>query len=664
MHTKATIPLRKKLPSVFTYTEAIARGLSAERLYGYRDQGIVEQISRGLYRWADALEIGGLARESREGKWKYFRHNPSEASSLSNDVVTRMLIDHHGTLWAATWNGLDQYDPAIDGFRAYNVDDTAGPHAYISMVEDREGSIWLGTSSSGLESFNPTTGHSTRYVHDDDRSDTLSNNRVNAVFIDHGGGIWVGTQNGLDSLDRKAAHFATYYEADGIGGNVVSCILEDQFGKLWMSTNNGISRFDPRSKLFDNYSVADGLPGPDLSGWGSCFKSPSGEMFFGGYAGATAFSPDQVPDHGQKPAIVLTEFDLAGVPAAIGSQSPIKKAIGFTDQVTLSHQDNNFAVAFTALTFRNPESNRYRYRLEGLDTHWRVVGSDRRLASFTTLPAGDYRLLVQGATSRGPWSESAALRIHILKPWWDTWWFRSSVIAALALLLFMAYYLRLEQLKVRIRERLELRHAERERIARELHDTLLQGIQAILFRLQAWGKQNVIPADQRTEISMVAMQARDIVVEGRARILSLRRTDIARSELIEALRALASTEALDHPAVFEIEVRGEERPLNPEAYEHLLEIAREGIRNAYRHAHAETISVSIDYQNSALRVIITDDGRGIEDSRIRDSTIAGHFGIVGMRERAKELRGTLTIGQIGKEGTSLALRIPAASIYA
>jgi signal transduction histidine kinase/ligand-binding sensor domain-containing protein len=607
---------------------------------------------------------GGLIRASHDGKWRYFLHDPLDPSSLSNDVVTRLLIDHRGGLWAATWNGLNSYDPAADQFRVYNVEDAIGSHGYISMAEDANGLIWLGTDRSGLESFDPVTHRSTHYVHDDLQPTSLSNNRVNAVFIDHRGAIWVGTQNGLDLLDRNAGQFSMLSDVNGLGGNVVSCILEDQFGKLWMSTNNGISRLDPITGHFDNYSAADGLPGPDLSGWGSCFKSPRGEMFFGGYAGATAFFPDQVSDQVQKPVIVFTEFDVAGVSANIGPRSPIKKAIGFTDEVTLSHQDNNFAVAFTALTFRNAESNRYRYRLEGLDTKWRLVDSDRRLASFTTLPPGDYRLMVQGATSRGPWSEPATLRIHMLKPWWDTWWLRSTVFSALALLLIMAYYARLEQLKIRIRERLELRHAERERIARELHDTLLQGIQAILFRLQAWGKQNAIPAEQRNEISMVATQARAIVVEGRARILSLRRTDIARAELIEALTALASTESLDHPASFQIEVQGEERSLNLEAYEHLLEIAREGIRNAFRHARADSISVLIDYQASSLRLTITDDGLGIDDSRISASPTIGHFGIVGMRERAKELQGSLTFGRRGKSGTSLALRIPAAIIYA
>jgi ligand-binding sensor domain-containing protein len=606
---------------------------------------------------------GGLARLSRDGKWRYFRHDDRNPASLSNDVVTRLLIDHQGTLWAATWNGLDRFDSSTDQFETYSAEGAAGARAYLSLSEDASGVFWLGTSYSGVESFDPSSGRFRRYVHDDSDDATLSNNRVNAVFIDHSGRIWIGTQNGLDSLDPDTGRFTTYYEMNGLGGNVVSCILEDDVGNLWMSSNHGVSRYTPNAKQFDNYSVADGLPGADLSGWGACAKSPRGEVFFGGYAGATAFFPDKVSEKMDKPTVVFTEFDLAGVPVSIGGRSPLLKAIGYTEDLTLSHRDNNFAVAFTALPSRNAESNRYRYQLTGLDKSWHEVGSDRRMASFTTLPAGQYRLLVQAATSRGPWSESAALGIRILKPWWDTWWFRSAIVAALLTSLCIVYYVRLEQLKRRIREGLELRHAERERIARDLHDTLLQGIQALLFRLQAWGKQSAIPLEQRNEISTVAMQARAIVVEGRDRILELRRKNIAQEELVEALKALASSEGSASSAAFSVSVRGEERPLIPEAYEQLLEITREGIRNAYRHAGAANISVIIEYHNAKLQIVIVDDGCGIDDSMLSSAEHAGHFGLLGMRERAAALRAKLIIGKSAKNGVILTLSVPAETVY-
>jgi streptogramin lyase len=146
------------------------------------------------------------------------------------------------------------------------------------------------------------------YKSNSDDPHSLSNNRVTASYVDRSGRIWAGTQNGLNQLDLRTGKFTVYYERDGLAGNVVSCILEDVRGDLWMGTNNGVSRFDPLRKTFKNYTVIDGLPGPDLTGWGACYKSPTGEMFFGGFSGATAFHPDKVVDSSYVPPITLTDF--------------------------------------------------------------------------------------------------------------------------------------------------------------------------------------------------------------------------------------------------------------------------------------------------------------------------------------------------------------------
>ena len=154
--------------------------------------------------------------------------------------------------------------------------------------------------------------------------ETLSDNRVNSVYFDHSGGMWVGTQNGLDKFEPQTGTFTIYGERDGMAGTVVSCILEDGRGRLWMSTNEGVSSFDPLTKRFNNYTSADGLPGADLTGWGACFKRADGEMFFGGFSGATAFYPDKVTDNLYVPPVVLTDFRLSGAPVEVGAGSPLK----------------------------------------------------------------------------------------------------------------------------------------------------------------------------------------------------------------------------------------------------------------------------------------------------------------------------------------------------
>ena len=319
---------------------------------------------------------------------------------------------------------------------------------YLELAEDRKGALWLGTDSSGLHHFDPATGQFTKYEHDMNRPGTLSDNRVNSVHFDRSGTMWVGTQNGLDKFDSKTGTFTVYTQRDGLAGNAVGCILEDDHGKLWMSTNNGIARFDPQSTAFKSYSTAEGLPGPDLTGKGACFKSQSGEMFFGGFSGATVFGPDRVADTSYAPPVVLTEFRLSGSPVDIGAGSPLSKSITYTTRLTLSHEQRIFSLAFSALSYLSPGTNRYRYRLEGLDETWHEVGSNERLATYTTLPAGVYTFRVQGATSRGVWSEpGAAVIIQILPPWWSTWWFRVLCVAVSVALLGGFYRWRIQQLR-------------------------------------------------------------------------------------------------------------------------------------------------------------------------------------------------------------------------
>ena len=192
----------------------------------------------------------------------------------------------------------------------------------------------------------------------------------------------------------------------------MGCILEDDHSNLWMSTNKGIARFDPRSASVNSYSTAEGLPGPDLTGWGACFKNRSGEMFFGGFNGATFFHPDSVADPSYAPPVVLTEFRLSGSPVDIGAGSPLSKSITYTSRLTLSHEQRIFSLAFSALSYLSPGTNRYRYKLEGLDDTWHEVGSNERLATYTTLPVGVYTFRVQGATSRGKWSDPGAAVMH------------------------------------------------------------------------------------------------------------------------------------------------------------------------------------------------------------------------------------------------------------
>jgi PAS domain S-box-containing protein len=390
----------------------------------------------------------GLERIDREtGKL-----TPYSTWSANHYVdIMRLMYDHEGSLWAADYGGLGHFDPATEGFTTYVPDNRHTVH-FQEIKEDGNGFLWLG-AQTGLYRFDPRTTRFNLYEHQTEHPESLSDDRVNSVHIDHRGTLWVGTQNGLDRLEPASGTFQNYYEKDGLAGDVVGCILEDEHGVLWMSTNNGLSSFDSQSLKFQNFSTADGLSGRDLTGWGACYQSPSGEMFFGGFGGATAFYPSRVVNSSFVPRVVLTDFRLWGNPVSIGSGSPLKQSITSTGSITLSHDQNMFSIEFSALSFFNAETNRYRYKLDGFDHGWHQVGSDQRIASYTTLPAGSYTLEVQGATARGPWSEPGVrLRIDILPAWYQTVWFRILCAAAMLGLLWTLHQFRIWKLRQREQE--------------------------------------------------------------------------------------------------------------------------------------------------------------------------------------------------------------------
>jgi signal transduction histidine kinase/ligand-binding sensor domain-containing protein len=581
--------------------------------------------------------------------------------------IMQLIYDRGGNLWAAMYGGVGRLDAATGRFVMYTPENQ-NTIQYQKITEDREGLLWLG-AQSGLHRFDPRTGQFTIYGHKPDDPESLSDNRVNSVHFDQQGTLWVGTQDGLSKFNRQTGTFQNYYEKDGLAGDVVSCIQEDKNGVLWMGTNKGLSGFDLHSQQFRNFSAADGLPGQDLTGWGTCNQSPSGEMFFGGFSGATAFYPYKIVNSSFVPRTVLTDFRLSGNPVRIDAGSVLKQSITQTDSITLSHEQNIFSIEFSALSFFNAETNRYRYKLDGLDQDWHEVGSDERVANYTTLPAATYTFVVQGATSRGPWSQPGAiLRIEILPAWYQTLWFRAICVATFLLLLWAIYLLRLNELRRQFSTALEARVDERTRIARELHDTLLQSCQGLLLVFQAIS--NLLPErpdEAKQQIEQALDQAADAITEGRDAVQELRSGGLNTVDLGEAIskfgKDLLRVTTTGTGPEFSVQVEGTPRSLNPIVRDEVYRIGVESLRNAVRHANARRIEVDIRYSENSLRLRVRDDGKGIDPVVLGQEHTAGHWGLRGIRERAKLIGGTFEVwSQLGS-GTEAELTIPAASAY-
>ncbi|MBV8487414.1 MAG: hypothetical protein JO161_03975 [Planctomycetaceae bacterium] len=599
----------------------------------------------------------GLARfDERTGRFKMYRHADGDASSISNDTVPKLFLDRQGRLWAATLDGLDEVDPATGRFTTYRHSPAGRAADYYSIAQGLQDELWIGAGTVGLLRFDPVTHQFTVFS-----KPQLGDVRANSVYVSKDGMVWVGTQAFLSGMDPVSGAITTYSEKDGMASSAVSCILEDDSGNLWMGTTDGLSRLTPKTKTFRNYSLADGLPGLDLTGWSACSRSANGEMFFGGFAGAVAFYADRVTDSAYVPPIVLTGFRLSGVPVIPGKESPLKRAIGFTDALTLPHDQNSFSLEFSALSFNNPSTNRYRYRLDPLDTGWHEAASDQRQAVYTTLPPGNYDFRVQGATIRGPWSPGQHLHVTILPPWWATWWFRGGVLGVCLLALWAGYRARLRRVMQEFEIRLAERVRERTRIARELHDSLLQGFQGLMFRL--WAVRDLLPPGEASAALEKALQrGEETITDAREAVQDLRVSSLVGTSLEHALKAVG--EELKSPsAAFRVVVEGRARELAPLMRDEAYRIAREAFRNASQHANAHHIEAEIEYGDENFSLRIRDDGEGIDLEVLMRGRRAGHWGLQGMRERAEQLGGRLDVWSERRAGTEVELVIPASIAY-
>ena len=612
--------------------------------------------------WVGSVGAGLASFDRNTGRFKTYRHDASNSFSLSDDVVSRIVVDPAGALWVTTWNGLNRFDPTTGRAVVYRLYHQNQTERYYNVTQDQTGALWLG-GVMGVTRFEPMSGRVVRYSHKVGDPSSLSDNGIDNIYVDHSGTVWVATSNGLNRLNRERGTFTHYYSTDGLAVNAVSCILEDRSARLWMSTTRGISRFDPSTKTFKNYSHADGLPGDDLTGWDACFKNSAGEMFFGGFSGGVGFYPDQVEDPSYVPPIVLTDFQLAGNSVAIGPQSPLKRSITYESDLTLSHSQSALSLTFAALNYFNAAANRYRYKLEGLDQQWTEVGSDRRVATYTTLPAGRYMFRVQGAAGGGPWSEPGRkLRITILPPWWSTWWFRATAGLVIVLIAWWLYRVRmghvLRQLTIRTNERL----SERTRIAQELHDTLLQGLASASLQLEVADRQIAAESNAKALVQRVSQMLHQLMDEGRHTVRGLRLRHPEEENLQRALVQISKDLAGQGKVKHHLVVEGTARPLQPLAREEIYRIGAEALVNAFRHSHGSTVETFLEYGRDYVRLLVRDDGQGI-GAEVLHGGREGHFGLSGMRERAAKIGARLKVRTAAGAGTEIDLTVPAITAY-
>ena len=480
-------------------------GLSSNNVWGL--------IQDGDGAWWFSTNDAGVSRlDSTTGLWRRYLFDPTDPGSLASNTVYTVYIDPEGVLWTGTTAGLSRFNAATETFtnypmapvmailedsrgdfwvgsmmglslfdrvagtvlRTYNTS-TANPNSLSSdavdiLFEDRAGHLWVGTINGGLNLFDPLSGDITRFVHDSQQPGSLSNNVVLDIYQTGDDTLWIGTTNGLNRFEATTGKFTAYGEREGLPNDVVYCILEDDVGHLWFSTNKGLVHFDPKTLALRTYDQSDGLQGSEFNQW-SCYRNDEGVMVFGGVNGVNVFHPGLIRDNPFVPPVVITNFSVFNEPVVVEPDGLLTRPVEVTDAVELPYTDNFFEFEYAALHFSSPDEIRYATMMEGLDAGWNDV-SDRRFATFTSIPPGDYTFRVRATNSDGVWSGAgAALRVTIPPPYWQTWWFR--LVAALALIgaVSAIFWLRLRGVEQQ-RRKLEQQVAERTSELRQAMDDL------------------------------------------------------------------------------------------------------------------------------------------------------------------------------------------------
>jgi signal transduction histidine kinase len=506
--------------------------------------------------------------------------------------------------------------------------------------------VWIGTDR-GVSHF-----HRDGFVNDQ-VTEALKNEKIWAIREDSDGGLWFGTRTG--GLYRwrfgKLTHYTT---AQGLASNSVYELLEDRGGNFWISGPNGISVINrreldliaedpshPLSLIF--YGISDGLETTQLFGAekpGGVVTS-QGEVWFASNKGLVRVAVHQSQPSGSVPVVIDQVL-------ADGFEIPNRQ------NISLEPDNSKIEVHYSVIQLRSQERVRFHYMLEGFDKDW-TEASSRRVAYYTNLPPGTYRFRVEAFEMNNPQQISETSAEIVQRPhFYRTAWFMGCCVLLLVGLVWAGYRLRIRQVHVRFEAVLN----ERNRLAREMHDTLIQGCAGVSALLEA---HSSLAEDDHSDkdglLSCAREQLRTSINEAREAVWDLRHSDGSATTIGPILENMTQQVSREFNVPVEYRIAGKPFDLDQSTAHELLMVVREALHNAVRHGQPTRVRVSLDFRNSDFTVQVEDDGRGFDPATASASS-NGHYGLVGMRERAKRMGGTLALQSQSGKGTELTLQIP------
>jgi len=644
---------------------AIAPGDAGALLAGSRNQPLM-RLQDGRISFLDLPPPITAAHRDREGVvwlggpnglWKLHDGRLSEITALplsGYSGVQALAVDGEGALWVSL-NTPGVYRLAQGKWRHYqNLAETPPGPSPLTLLSDSRGQLWMGFARNRIAimkdgALRPIAAEQGLEV-------------GNVTALAEGvAGVWIGGERGLAFAHGNQLQ-SVPPDVDG-PFNGISGIVETRGGDLWLNAARGIVHvtaaqvrrlFDtkgpaPRYELFD---FLDGVPGipAQFRPIPTAAQASDGRLWFATTSGVVSIDPAAIARNPIAPPVRIQSVQANQRNYRVNPAAALHLPAGI----------ENLQIAYTALSLSIPERVRFRYKLEGFDKTWQEAGT-RRTAFYNDPGPGRYTFRVTAANNDGVWNDvGAALSIVIAPRYYQTRWFQLLCLLAALSILGALYLLRLRHLARQIRLRMQERHMERERIARELHDTLLQGSQGLILRLHA-ATQRLGPQDPvRGDLELAMDLAEQALAEGRDRVRGLRGDVQYWRDLGDALLHVRDEAHVQPLPEMRLIVEGKPRPLLPGVAEELYLIGREAVLNALHHAQAQTVEIELGYSPRKLRLRVRDDGIGMPR---HTPNRPGHWGLDGMYERAARIGGNLNILSGDALGTEVDLQLPASAAY-
>lgn len=631
------------LPLTHVSPEATVRSIPHVRHVSciYRDpDGVIWAAGTGLFRLRNAA-FGRVQRI----------HFPKEDSTQ----IIAMASDKRRDLWVILRTG-ETYRLSSGMWHDVNASLGKGPGLIGDLTADGEGNVWFIFATSLVK----WDGNS--FTHFAFLPGPLDVSAI-AMSARHGR-VWLAGQGGLVLFSDGNFHLVKF-ENQSMPGRLTG-VVETESGDLWMNGFSGVVHV-PASTLRrwlnrmdtplsgEQFTAEDGLPG--LSGERfpvpSVVESLNHSLWFSTVSGVAWISPQPTSFHRLPPHAWIT-----GVRTQIGNPS-IR-----SDSIRLNPNEQNIEIRYTATRSLIPEKTQFRYRLGGFDNEWVKAGT-RRQAYYAKLPAGSYSFQVEAANESEDWSSPATTLTVIVPPsLTETLWFKLCVLIVFGFISLILIRLRVDYAKRRVADRLYERFAERERLALDLHDTLLQSVQALVLKFHHATKRlpDGEPARQ-TFVETLAL-ADQVLIEGRQLIGDLHGAVRPAGALLDVLRTIAAQLNDLHPeSHFTLEIEAPERKLNAIVQQDLIAFAREALSNAFRHANSENVWLSLRYESKDFVLQIRDDGQGIDEEVLSQGFRTGHWGLRNMKERARQLGATYKLRSDPESGTCVEIAVPALLAY-